>query len=75
MNDADMGERFEGSDDDMALDHNVVDNDGRSQGGMDKMIMSLSASHEVTDEVTKRINKTWHDIEKDKEKQEMDRRC
>ncbi len=30
------------------------------------MIMSLSASHEVTDEVTKRINKTLHDIEKAK---------
>ena len=37
----------------------VVDIDGSSQAGMDRMVMSITADLEVA----KRVAKTWHDIE------------
>ena len=44
--------------DDVAMDME----DGSSQAGMDRMVMSITADPEVS----KRVAKTWHDIEETK---------
>ena len=50
-------------------DMDTDDKDGSSQEEMDSMVMSLSAS----DEVTQRLSKTWHDVEKVKKNKKMER--
>ena len=46
------------SPDDVAMDIE----EGSSQAGMDRMVMSITADPEVS----KRVAKTWHDIEETK---------